>query len=252
MKKKLFTLSHKESNLKILDQKKVFSAGEHALISESELQDSILSDKNKLIEYSFNQNLNLKYFALREAINRINEKGYKKVLSLGSGMSDLEYFLYLGLSKYIKIVRSDFDTYFVKKANEFFPEFKTIKFDFFHDSISSLNENFDIAIFFGSAYVMDDLEFIRLFQDLKDGGFKEIIDFHAGYMPKVEHFKNYLRPTYRFLKNLFFNQKKYAGKFHGYWRSENELIKLYRLAGWKSHKIIRNKGCYKFTCILNN
>ena len=251
MKKKLFTLSHKESNLKILDQKKVFSAGEHALISESELQDSILSDKNKLIEYSFNQNLNHKYFALREAINRINEKGYKKVLSLGSGMSDLEYFLYLGLDKDIKIVSSDFDTFFVKKANQFFPEFKTIKFDFFHDSISTLNENFDVAIFFGSAYVMDDFEFIRLFEDIKKAGIKEIIDFHAGYMNKVEHFKNYLRYPYRFLKNLFF-ETRYLGKFHGYSRSENELRKLYSRAGWTSHKIIRNKGCYEFSCILNN
>jgi len=252
MKKKLYTLSHNIENLNKLDQKTVFSSEEHSLISERELKDSLLLSKDKLIEHSINDNWKLKYLALHEAINRIKEKGFKKIISFGSGFSDLEYFLYLGLDKNIEIVSSDFDTFLVKKSNEFFPEFKTIRFDFFNDSISSLNEKFDLAIFFGSAYVMDDLEFIRLFKDIKKSGVLEIIDFHAGYMTRVEHFKNYIRPAYHFLKNFFYHQDKYLGKFHGYSRSKNELIKLYNQSGWKTHKIIWDRSCYKFSCILDH
>jgi len=253
MKKKLFTCtgSHEEDNLAKLDKENLFTSEERSWISEQELKNTYLSSKDKLLEWSIKENAGLKFAAINEAANRISEKGFKKILSLGSGMSDNEYFLHLGVEKNVEIISSEYDTYAVKKSNEYFPEFKTIKFDLNYDLVTSLNEKFDAVIFFGAAYAMDDKEFIRLFKDIKEAGIKEIMDFHAGYITNIERIKYYLRPTYKFLKNTFSNQKVYQGKFHGFGRTRKELLRLYSAAGWETHKIMINRGIYPFSIILN-
>ena len=72
------------------------------------------------------------------------------------------------------------------RLREFFPEIIAERFDFFKDDfetiLSKLNIEFDIAVFFGSAYVMNDEQFTKLFRALKKNDVKKIIDFHAGYM----------------------------------------------------------------------
>ena len=252
MKKKLYTLSHNLKNLREIPSETIFTSDEHSKISELELKDNELKNKNNLIEYSLTKNIRSKTQALFFLVDRIKEKNYNQIFSLGSGLSDLEYFLYLSLNKNVEIICSDFDQFFVEKSNQFFPEFETIQFDFFNDSLNKINKKIDLAFSFGSFYVMDDNEFIRLFKDIKSSGVREIIDFHAGYMTKKMYLRNLIYPYYSFFKNLFDKEEKtFKGKFHGFSRSRNELINLYKKSGWTPVKEINNLGNYKYTCILN-
>jgi len=83
-----------------------------------------------------------------------------------------------------KVVATDFNSFFIKKAKLHFPSIIPVEFDFFKDDLSDLQKklklDFDLAVFFGSAYVMDDPDFIRHFSKLKEIGVKRIIDFHGG------------------------------------------------------------------------
>ena len=252
MKKRIYTLSHNLKNLSEIPSETIFTSDEHSKISELELKDNILSSKHNLIEYSLTRNLRSKFQSLSFLVDRIKEKNYNNILSLGSGYSDLEYFLYLSLNKDKKIISSEFDRFFVEKSNQFFPEFETIQFDFVNDSLYKINKKIDLVFSFGSFYIMDDKEFIRLLKDIKSSGVKEIIDFHAGFMTKKIHLKNIIYPYYSIFKNLFNKEeKRFKGKFHGFSRSRNELINLYKKSGWTPVKEINNCDNYKFTCILN-
>ena len=252
MKKKIYTRSHNPENLREIPSETIFTSDEHSKISELELKDTILENRNKLLEYCLKKNLRTKFQPLSFLVDRIEEKNYSRVLSLGSGLSDLEYFLYLSLDKDKEILSSEFDRYFVEKSNEFFPEFETIEFDFFNDSLDSINKKIDLVFCFGSFYVMDDLQFIRLLKDIKAAGVKEIIDFHAGFMTKSAYLKNIIRPSYSTFKKLFIKEEETCkGKFHGFSRSRNELINLYKKSGWIPVKEINDLGAYKFTCVLN-
>ena len=134
---------------------------------------------------------------------------------------------------------------------------KLDEFDFFNDDFSDLkskfNLNFDIALFFGSSYVMDDDEFIKLFNDLKKNNVKYIVDFHAGYMNLDDMIKFKLEPIIKntYIRKLF-NKKPIAfkGKFHGYSRNHSELIKLYKKSGLKIVNEINDES-YKYIAILS-
>lgn len=156
---------------------------------------------------------------------------------------------------------ADFDSFLIQKASDFFSNIIPIKFDFFKDDVKQLQKkvgiDFDISIFFGSAYVMDDMEFIELFNNLKEIGVKRIIDFHAGYIDWKAIFLDILSPLKQsriirklFQKPPFLGQDYYRGKFHGYVRSRGELRKLYQLAGLD---LIRETsiGDYKYVAICS-
>jgi len=128
-----------------------------------------------------------------------------------------------------KVVATDFNSFFIKKAKLHFPSIIPVEFDFFKDNPSDLQKlkiDFDIAVFFGSSYVMNDSDFIRQFSGLKEIGVKKIIDFHAGYIP-------WKRFPIVILSEVIakINPRRYRGKFHGYGRSRDELRRLYKLAG---------------------
>ena len=177
---------------------------------------------------------------------------------MGAGELVLEYLLKLALSGDSKVVGCDFNSLFIRRAQEFFPEIDSFKFDFFNDSIEKIqhkyNNNFDLVIFLGSAYVMDDDKFIEHFKNLKISGAKQIIDFHAGYMS----FKSamniiFLNPIKHnnMLRKIFGKSpmSSYKGKFHGYLRDRYEIRKLYKRSGLKLKKEF-SIGNYRYVSIL--
>jgi len=263
MKRKIYTRSHNINLLKEIDNNgNQFSAKEHAYFIEKEFGNTVFRTKEALLRDYLSGN-SLKLGALGFLIERITNNGYRNILSLGSGQCVLEYLLKLSLPEESEIIATDFDTYFIEKAKSFFPEITSVTFDFFKDDIISLQNNlnvkFDIAVFFGSAYVMDDPYFIKLFADLKKIGVKEIVDFHAGYMDLKDVIVNVivslLRPFARnsAIRRVFHkcpvDKYKYIGKFHGYSRNRAELRKLYRKAGFKLYKELSVPN-YKYVAIL--
>ncbi|MEW6482579.1 MAG: hypothetical protein AB1397_06235 [bacterium] len=85
----------------------------------------------------------------------------------------MEYLLKCALPNR-KVIAADFDSYFIKKAQEFFPEILAIQYDFFKDNYLVFKETLgiecDLAVFFGSAYVMNDDDFVIQFSALREGG----------------------------------------------------------------------------------
>ena len=87
------------------------------------------------------------------------------------------------------------------------------------DLENKLKLKFDIAVFFASAYIMDDFLFIKTFRRLKDSGVREIMDFHAGYID-LRSFITYLSTPLtknNFVRKLFgkplVGKNDCAGKF---------------------------------------
>ena len=166
----------------------------------------------------------------------------------------------MSLPEKSQLIAADFDEFVVEKAKKFFPQLIVEKFDFQKDDFKSfrtkLDISFDLVIFFGSAYIMDDQEFIKLFGDLKKNGVKQIIDFHAGYMnlkSQIMHGPlNFLRtnPTIRkWFRTTPLANDEYRGKFHGYGRNRSAIKKLYKKSGL-SVKFETCMGGYKYVSIL--
>lgn len=259
MKRKLYTLSHDLKLLKEVDNDGgQFTAEEHAYIVEREFGQSVFKTKEDLLRYYLPGNL-AKIASLGFLIDMIKNNEYKSILSLGAGPCVLEYLLKLSLPEETRVIACDFDAFFIEKAKAFFPEIIAARFDFFKDDIMSLQSaigaKFDLAVFFGSAYAMDDPEFIKLFGDLKKAGVKQMIDFHAGFMDWKHVIINVLRPirTNSAVRKIFrrppITREGYWGKFHGYSRSRSELRRLYRKSGLEILREIWVAG-YKYVAIL--
>lgn len=116
----------------------------------------------------------------------IYDNGFKNIISLGAGQCVLEYLLRYALPEDSNVIAADFDSFFIKKAKLHFPTIIPVEFDFFKDDMGDLQKrlkiHFDLAVFWGSAYVLDDSDFIRQFRSLKSIGVKRIIDFEGGYI----------------------------------------------------------------------
>jgi predicted RNA methylase len=259
MKRKIYTLSHDVDLLKEIDNNGgQFTAEEHAYAIEKEFGKTVFKTRENLLRHYLPGNLP-KLGSLGFLIDSTKRNGYKNILSLGAGQCVLEYLVKMSLPEESQVVACDFDSFFVKKAKEFFPEIIAERFDFFKDEIESLqamlNIEFDCVVFFGSAYVMDDMEFIKLFSDLKKVGVKQIIDFHAGYMDSKAVIMNYLKPLTMnsTLRKMFHKPPitswEYSGKFHGYSRNRSELRRLYKNSGLKLQEEISLSG-YKYVAIL--
>tara|TARA_B110000008_G_scaffold247077_1_gene258344 strand:+ start:4751 stop:5503 length:753 start_codon:yes stop_codon:yes gene_type:complete len=250
MKRKLYTKSFEISELKKLDSEKLFTAKEYEELTKIELGKSVFRSKESVLEYYLPKCFS-KFEALEFLKNRIDVQKYQNIISFGSGPSVLEYLLYLSLSKDKSIISSEFNNFFIEKSNEFFPEFLTIQFDFTKDTLSKVDTNFDIAVFFSSSCAMDDDEFIKFFKHLKLEGVKEIIDFDSAFMTKTTQFKNAIRPVIEVAKKFKpTTADNFAGKFHGYSRSRKELLNLYEESGWLVKKELR-LGVYRYCAVLN-
>ena len=179
MKLKLYTQSY---SLDLLQQLKtpneLFTAKEHAWLTERERGDICFQDKEALMRHYLTSRAT-RLGVLEFIGERVRRHGYRRVLSLGAGECVLEYLLHYVLPKGASVLATDFDAYFISKARHFFPEIRSETFDFVAGDISILGEA-DLAMFLGSAYVMDDSNFIRVFQGLKAAGVREVVDFHGG------------------------------------------------------------------------
>lgn len=256
MKKKLYTKSHSLDLLKEIDNDgRQFTADEHAYVIKNDQADAFKSKEN-LLRYNLRQSLD-KLASLGFLIDIIENKKHFNILSLGAGTCMLEYLLKLSLPEGTRVIACDFDQYLIEKAKSFFPEITVVKFDFFSDDIGELLVNLDLeidlAVFFGSAYVMDDKQFIKLFDGLRKAGTKEVIDFHAGYMGWKDKISTMLMPLSQnpAIRKMVGKSplNTYPGKFHGYARDRSELRTLYGRSGFVVHKEVAVAG-YEYVAVM--
>jgi ubiquinone/menaquinone biosynthesis C-methylase UbiE len=261
VKEKLYTLSHDIDLLKEIDNNgSQFSSEEHAYVIEKEHADKFVSQES-LISWYLSLN-SKKLCALSFVIQYSYEKGYKNILSLGAGACVLEYLLKSALPHDSIVAACDFDSFFIEKAKKLLSNIIPIKFDFSKDDLQELKasnvDSFDLAISFGSLYVMDDPVFIQLLKKIKKIGVREIIDFHAGYMDLKSVLFNSFPFSFlqkssilrKMLRKSPIERREYKGKFHGYTRSRSELRRIYNQAGLN---VVKEKAVepYKYVAILS-
>lgn len=256
MKIKLYTLSHDINILKELSENR-FTQEEHAMVSERELGSTIYTTRNNLLRYYLPQSLK-KFGSLSLLIEYIKANKINNIISFGAGNCILEWFLKLCIPDHSVVIATDFDAYFIEKANNYFPEISAKTYDFckddFKDFYKQLDVKIDLAIFFGSSYVMDDEEFIKLFSDLKKMEVNQVIDFNAGALDNKDILMQYLKPvtTNTIFRKVFRKSrinKDYKGKFHGYSRDRRELNNLYIKSGWTINKGTSTEA-YKYVAFL--
>jgi hypothetical protein len=256
VKRKLYTKTYSSDLLETLgNENSIFTAGEHSYASEQQFGEYFYSTET-LLRWYLSQSPN-KLAALGFLIEHIYNNEFLNILSLGSGPCVLEYLLKCSLPVDAQVVAMDYTAFFIEKAQKLLTNIKAIEFDFFNDDLFKFNDklkiNFDMAVFFGSAYVMDDLQFVHLIKNLKEIGVEQIIDFHAGYMNWKAIIGYLLEP----LRKMAITRKllrrpplhNQIGKFHGYSRSRGELRRLYQEAGFS---LVRETsvGDYRYVAIL--
>ncbi len=238
MKRRIYTKTYNADVLKGLgDENSIMTAEEHSYASEEEFGEHFYTTET-LLRWYLSRNTD-KLPALGFLIDHIYHNGFLNVLSLGAGPCVLEYLLKYSLPLDAHVVALDYTSFFIQNAQKLLSNIKAIKFDFFKEDILDLNDRlnikFDIAVFYGSAYVMDDLQFVDLLKKLKKIGVKQIIDFHAGYLDWKAIMTNLLEPLRKItvMRKLLRRPPldNHIGKFHGYSRSRSELRRLYKEAG---------------------
>ncbi len=230
----LYTRSHAPHLLEKVGSG-MFTAQEHSYVIEHEFA-HLFQSRDTLLRWYLSHNLR-KIPALEFLLNRIRDGKYRRVVSLGAGYCVLEYFLQLILNDAAAVTATDFDSYVIARTSELFPQLRAQTFDFFYDDAGTLGPQ-DVAVFFGSAYVMDDSQMVALLSGLKKAGIKEIIDFHAGFM------------SWRHMLRNVVAKPKADGKLHGFGRNRFELQRLYAKAGWRVVKTA-SVPAYKFVAVLN-
>jgi ubiquinone/menaquinone biosynthesis C-methylase UbiE len=235
------------------DNEEQISGEEYANITEKELG-RYFTDKETIIHWYLNSGDYKKLNALTFLYKYILDNGYKNILSLGAGPCVLEYLLKQWLPDDSEVIAMDYNSFFIKNAKKYFPELRPILFDFSRDDLNQLKtiteKQFEIAVFFGSAYAMDDTTFVKQFRALREIGIKNIIDFHAGYIPlKRMPIILYSKIKWTILGALDKKAEKSRGIFHGYERSRSELRRLYKAAGLKIVEEL-SAGGYEYIAVL--
>jgi len=241
MKRKMYTLSHDIELLKQIDNDgNRFTSEEHSYLEEKEFGKTLFESRRNLIREESAACFEPR---IRFLIEFIKENNYSNILSMGAGSCINEYFIKMALPDDTTLVVCDFDSFYIKKAKDFFADSVGLipkQFDFFNDDIhkfiGDLKLDFDLATFFSSSYVMDDEEFQNIFSGLKETGIKNIIDFHGGFIDWKQYIRYCLAPLTNntLLRSIFGKpQKTFQGKFHGYARSKSELRNLYSKSGWE-------------------
>jgi hypothetical protein len=259
MKYKMYTKSHSERLLQeIGNENGIFTASEHAYIIEREFGNHFES-RELLLRHYLSTNAE-KLSALAFLIKYANDKRFVNIISLGAGACVLEHLLKYALPEGSTIVATDFDPFFIEKARLLFPSIIAEEFDFFRDDLVELRNrlkiDFDLAIFLNSSYVMDNVQFVKLFHGLARIGVKQIVDFQGGFVTYVDALKAILvrraldidSRVGKLLKKVGVSEGGYRGKFHGYARTRGELRSLYRKAGLNVVKEIRI-GPWKYIAI---
>ena len=254
MKLKMYSKEGNIDFLKKLSNKKVLTAEEQSALTQIENQNTNSFDTKESLINFYLTNTSNHLVTIPLVLNEIQSNKFKNILSLGSGACVMEYLL-KQKSPNVEVYATDFNNFLVKKSKEYFNEIHSEIFNFHTDSVKKLAEklkiNFDLCLFYGSAYTMNDELFIKVFNELKSVGVKKIIDFHSGYAPSYELLKEYLKMKIgynSFIRKLF-KKDPYFGKFHGYSRNRSHLKKLYLKSGWKVEKEYFKNG-FNYTSIL--
>ena len=258
MKFKLYSHSYPNVVLeKFESNDNIFDANDHAWATKIQFPSHVWDSKENWMAYFLSQESKVES-QLQLIIDVGQSINFRSVMSFGAGSFCREYLLKIALPQDIQVVACDFDEELVKKSSQFFPEIKSIKFDFFSDNLAEHLHNFnsnkiDLAFFSSSSYVLNDQEFLNLFRQIKDAGVKRVIDFHGGVVDFRLMLHYLLRPitSINFIRKIFkvHELPKFKGKFHGYIRSRRELIRLYEKSGFE---VISSQpvGDFKFVAIL--
>lgn len=265
---KLYTDYPNPEILHDVNREELFTAQEHTHIVEEEFAHKFLT-KETLMQWYLSENYS-KLRALGFLIDYLKKNNFDNIISFGSGPCVLEYLLLEALSHDINIWTTDFDSFFIRKSNEIFPDLKSVVFDFYKDNLLNLTESIDEKIefgfSFGSFYTMDNPTFISFLKDCNKIGIERIIDFHAGYLPFAEKLniikwsliKRMIPSAFRhnsMIRRLFGKQAvKPAGpigKLHGYRRDLAELKKVYKSGGYRISKVFNMDPSYKAVIILH-
>lgn len=262
MKVKLYTNYYGDLGM---NPENLLTSEEHAYGSKYKCGE-IYNSKTSVIRYFLSQNY-YKLAPLGFLIGFIRENNHKNIISLGAGVCVLEYLLKCALPEESVVCAADYDSFLIEAAKRFFPEIIPVEFDFAKDDMVSLknklNINFDLAVFFHSAYALDDDDLIRLFGGLSNSGIKHIIDFHGGCIQTKEALEYMFRDCRKLVtgalkrikpvKALWEKIKPAAasesvkGKFHGYGRTKREIRRLYKKAGVEIVKEYTHNG---YTAVL--
>lgn len=244
MKAKLYTSSYTPEVLAALSPESRFTATEHAYLTERSVPARFAS-RDSLIQWYLAIDA-VKLPAVDFLANHLRQSGLRRILSLGAGFGVLESLLKERLPDDAVVVASEFDSYMVEQAHRLLPNITAVQFDMIRDDARRLAQwtPFDAAVFFGSAYVLDDPEFVSLLERLKTLGVRQIIDFHAGYMNWLGVLKS---AVLRLPGVKVFRQPR--GKFHGYSRSRAELRRIYRESACRIRTEVR-VGPYSYVALL--
>lgn len=221
---------------RIGDNRRVMTAEEHALFTAGEVGASFES-RDALVRW-YMEGHSAKLPAVELAAREARARGYRSVLSLGSGPCVLEWELSRALPG-CKVVASDYDAVWTERAGRLFPGLAVLRFDFAAGDLPALFKEFggapDMAVFFGSSYVMTDEQFLRVFRALRESGVREVIDFQAAFLGWMDCLREWSPATA--LKKIGFVRRVFGkgpvGRFHGYARSRGALRRLYSAAGWR-------------------
>ena len=244
MKIKLYTKTH---NPKFIENNlEKFTSEERSYVSKKE---NFYKDLDTLLKN--NPQTIIKEKLLNTIIHRAKKGNYRNILSIGSGNCVDEWRLKKCLGINFNITASDYDTHLISQSKVFFPEIKIIFFDFEKSDLSELKNDYDLIYFSRSLYVLDDQEFVILLKAIKKAGVKEIIDLHGGIQKKSDPLRIIIKDSVKTFFRPFNFEIRKKGKFHGYSRSEKDLIALYEKCGWNVSQKIENCKNQEILFVLN-
>lgn len=172
----------------------------------------------------------------------------KKILSIGSGGAVTEIEIKDKLQN-IEMVCTDYVDYICDKLSELHKDITFRVFDMKIDDPQTLGNNFDMVLFCGSDYVMNNKEYIRLLKRFDSMGIKYIYIVTSPYISALEKIKqisinvlriigiliNYSGMRDGRVSNAMRGIRK--GLFHGYMRDIKELKMIFNETGYEiNHK----------------
>ncbi|MBI4824101.1 MAG: hypothetical protein HY805_07740 [Nitrospirae bacterium] len=224
------------------------------------LYEEYFSKKNDTREGFLQNYLSVNYSKLNALcflIERVYDGNFKNIISFGSGFCVLEYLLKKALPEDTNVIATDVCEEIILKAKEYLPDIVIDSFDITKDDIVKFKNkhrlNFDVAVFLGSSYYMEDERFISFFRSLKSVGIKEIIDFLPLKISLFTFFKYKIKEN-DIIRKLF---KKlplrvvYKGECHARLKGLYRLRKLYKVAGFKIKKECNIKP-YGYVAVLKS
>jgi hypothetical protein len=247
LKFRIFTKSQNPEILEATDKSRRFTADEHATMVRQVYSGQVTS-REALVRLFLSTNSS-KLVTLAYLIRFAYRHDARKILSLGAGMCVIEELLLQALPEGSVVAAADFNSYLIDTARQFFPDLIAVQFDFFRDDVKTICDaagtTFDIAVFMGSSYVMDDEEHIRLLSQLKNNNVRMVIDLTPTLVP------------YSMLPRVILGEIKCSltgkdrGKFHGFQRTRNDFRALYQRADWTLREET-TIGDYNYVAVLEN